>query len=135
MLYQKYVDLSFPNFKCYYFSQFYLGSLWGNIIPKRECYLCELFFNQNCDEKCKPLWKPFKKGSSCPCIDSYYGTLYNSLTKHQKALICYMIASLPIKYIDTVFHKRHLLANTSEENITKAYKNKRDGVFEPEPLY
>lgn len=134
MLYMKYGDFLFPDFKNNYFKQFNLRSCFE--IPKRKCYLCELFYkNMRCDEECRIIWKPFRKTSNCPCINSYYELLSHDLTRHQKALICYMIASLSIKFIETDFYKRHLLADTSEEKIKKAYENKKDGIYEPEPLF
>ena len=138
MLYELFGNTSFPEFKNNYFSQFNLGTFGGNKIPKKECYLCELFITNNdtCEEECANLWKPFKKFSLCPCIRSYYGLLIDyKLTKYQKALICYMIASLPLPCMETDFYKNHLLADTSESKIDEAYENKRNGIFEPEPLF
>ena len=138
MLYTKYGDISFPDFKNNYFKQFNLGPLFSNKIPKKQCYLCELFCsNKKCDKKCVQLWTKFSDYVFCNsyCVNSYYGVLYNFLTRHQKALICYMIASLPIKYMETDFYKNHLLADTSEEKIKQAYENKSNGIFEPEPLF
>lgn len=138
MLYELFGNTSFPEFKNNYFSQFNLGTFGGNKIPKKECYLCELFITNNdtCEEECANLWKPFKKFRFfCPCMRSYYGVLSRyELTRYQKALICYTIASLPIKYMETDFYKNHLLADTSEEKIEKAYENKSNGIFEPDPL-
>ena len=135
MLYMKYGDFSYiDDFKNNYFRQFNLKSCFE--IPKRKCYLCELFYkNMRCAEECKTIWKPFRKISLCPCTKSYYGLLAGyELTKYQKALICYMIASLPIQCMETDFYKNHLLADTSDEKIKKAYENKSNGIFEPDPL-
>lgn len=139
MLYELFGNIDFPEFKSHYFSQFnLLRSFNKNKIPKKECYLCELFFtnNKTCEEECANLWKPFKIFNTfCPCIRSYYGVLSGyKLKRYQKALICYMIASLPIKNMETDFYKNHLLADTSEKKIEKAYENKSNGIFEPDPL-
>ena len=136
MLYQL-SGYTVSELKSHYFSKFNLRTFSGNKIPERECYLCELFHtNITCAEECANLWKPFKKISLCPCIRSYYGLLIDyKLTKYQKALICYMIASLPIPCMETDFYKNHLLADTSDEKIKKAYANKSTGIFEPEPLF
>ena len=141
MLYQL-SGYTLPEVKNCYFSKFNLRPFDGKKIPERECYLCELFYTEEnlcgaeCAEECANLWKPFKKFSLCPCVKSYYGLLIDyKLTKYQKALICYMIASLPIPYMETDFYKNHLLADTSDEKIKKAYANKSTGIFEPEPLF
>lgn len=131
----------FPEIKSLYFNQFNLTKRYGNYIPRCECYLCELYMDikNNCACSCEELWKPFKflkRNCSIPCTTSYYGLFYNNyLTYKQTALICYMIANLVVPHMELDFYKNHLLANTSDEKIKKAYEDKSNGIFEPEPLY
>ena len=131
---------SFPEIKSLYFNQFNLTKKYGDYIPRCECYLCELYMDEysDCACSCEELWKPFKflkSYFSKPCIESYYGLFNNCLTYKQTALICYMIASLVVSHMELDFYKKHLLADTSEEKIDKAYANKQTGNFEPEPLF
>ena len=132
---------SYPIFqlKEKYFSYFKQDTIRNN------CFLCLLDKKKYSDKStcyfCQNVWGNLFTDSCYTCLSSYYGILtrYDYLTKNQKALICFMIASLPINQIETQFYRNHLLADCSAKKIEEAWGSfnikKLHGVYEPEPLY
>ena len=136
ILYFKHYSYPIFHLKEKYFSYFQQETIRNN------CFLCLLDKTKysNC-KFCKNIWNNLFECACYPCGDSYYGvfTRYDYLTKNQKALICLMIASLPINKIETQFYRNHLLADCSTQKVNAAWGkfniDKLHGVYESEPLY